>query len=68
MASAFNLAGNFYKYNFPKNSRKADRLAMYLDFAVTGQDLWNAMHGIKEARNISDKQLPLPLDYVHFKK
>lgn len=47
-ATAFNLAGNFYSYNFCDNGPKADVRALRADFAVIGEDIRKALRSHAE--------------------
>jgi hypothetical protein len=39
IGSVFNIAGNFYKFNYSKSNEEADRKALENDWGVIGNDL-----------------------------
>ena len=43
MGSVFNIAGNFYDYNYSNTSSDADISALKSDWANVGNDIYSAM-------------------------
>ena len=43
MASAMNMAGNFYRFNFSRTAAEADARALRSDFNAVGKDMRVAM-------------------------
>jgi hypothetical protein len=55
--TAFNLAGSYYRFNFSPTSTAADAKALFSDWAITGQDIKDAMTSFSQE---NEKQLTLP--------
>ncbi len=45
-----NVGGNYYRFNKSKTPREADSMAMFMDWARVGEDIWEAIH--KEGRSL----------------
>ena len=43
VASAVNLAGNFYGFNYSRNGQEADAKALRSDFGMVGKDIADSM-------------------------
>lgn len=41
LGSVFNIAGNYYKFNYSESAAEADMKAIENDWAVVGQDLFD---------------------------
>lgn len=48
MGSAFNLFGNYYKFNSSKTSLEADYKAIESDWGIVGQDIEKAIKNVKK--------------------
>ncbi|PLB20000.1 MAG: hypothetical protein TRG1_1264 [Flavobacteriaceae bacterium FS1-H7996/R] len=48
MGSAFNVFGNYYKFNTSKTSLEADFKAIQSDWGVVGQDIEKAIKNVKK--------------------
>ncbi|MBL0912703.1 MAG: hypothetical protein IBJ09_10055 [Bacteroidia bacterium] len=46
--SAFNIAGNYYRFTFPENAAEADAKALEADWNAIGNDLRRAMASFDE--------------------
>jgi hypothetical protein len=57
-ASAFNLAGNFYRFNHSATEAEADAKAIFSDWSMVGEDLRTAFKEFEVERK---KQLELNL-------
>lgn len=42
MGSVFNIAGNYYKFNYSNSNKEADSKAIFSDWKIVGQDLKKA--------------------------
>jgi hypothetical protein len=49
--SIFNIAGNYFKYNYTKTGEERDRLAIANDWGVIGDDLKKAMDEVAKQIN-----------------
>lgn len=52
-SSIFNLAGNFYKFNWLKSSSETDRRSLNNDFNAIGQDIADTINQFKIQHNIN---------------
>ena len=46
MGSVFNIAGNYYQFDYSSNGWEADKKAIASDWGINGQDLRSAMQDL----------------------
>lgn len=57
MGSVFNLAGNYFEYNYSHTPEEADEIAIASDWQIIGEDIKQAISGYEKENH---KQLVLP--------
>lgn len=57
MGSVFNLAGNYFDFNYSSSPEEADEIAIASDWHIVGEDIKQA---ISESEKGNHKQLVLP--------
>jgi hypothetical protein len=50
--TVFNLAGSYYRFNAARSAKQADARAIYMDWAMIGQDLRKAMASLKPDKGL----------------
>jgi hypothetical protein len=59
MGSVFNMYGNYFKFNYSLTEEEADSKAIEYDWAITGQDIEDAIKTINTHCADSTQQLEL---------
>ena len=59
IGSIFNLAGNYYTFNYSDTGLEADMKALASDWFVIGQDIEDAINGIESKTNKNQLELEL---------
>ena len=49
--TAFNLAGNYYRFNSSETGFEADEIAIENDFRMVGKDIFDAIENISNNQN-----------------
>ena len=48
MGSVFNLAGNYFEYNYSRTPEEADEIAIASDWQIIGEDIKQAISGYEK--------------------